>query len=139
MPTIIQALPSDYPMHNSATENLSVIKLKNILLVTVPDDPGDDLINELQFKVLNAMEKFQSGGLLLDISNVNVLDSFFARTISETTQMVTLMGGVTVVAGMRPSVALTAAELGINLGNALSALDVDSALALLNCQLTPTL
>lgn len=109
-------------------ESLSVIKLKKLLLVTVPDDPSDDIIYELQNKVLAAMAKHESVGLILDISNVNVLDSFFARTISETTQMVTLMGGHTVVAGMQPSVAITAAELGLSLGNASSALDVDAAL-----------
>ncbi len=109
-------------------DSLSVIKLKDILLVTVPDDPGDDVIQELQNKVLNAIEKYGSKGLLLDISSVNVLDSFFARTISETTQMVALMGGRTIVAGMQPSVAITAPELGLNLGKALTTLDVDRAL-----------
>lgn len=109
-------------------DSLSVIKLKNILLVTVPDDPGDDTIEELQTKVLSAMEKYSSKGLILDISSVNVLDSFFARTISETTQMVSLMGGQTVIAGMQPSVAITATELGLHLGKARSTLDVDSAL-----------
>ncbi|MDD5228808.1 MAG: STAS domain-containing protein [Methylococcales bacterium] len=108
--------------------SLSVIKLKNILLVTVPDDPGDDIIHELQTKVLHAIEKYQSKGLILDISSVNILDSFFARTISETTQMVALMGGKTVIAGMQPSVAITATELGLHLGKAISTLDVDRAL-----------
>lgn len=109
-------------------DNLSVIKLKNILLVTVPDDPGDDTIQELQRKVLHAIEKYESKGLILDISSVNILDSFFARTISETTQMVALMGGQTVIAGMQPSVAITATELGLHLGKAISTLDVDRAL-----------
>jgi len=109
-------------------DSLSVIKLKDILLVTVPDDPGDNVIQELQVKVLNAMEKFGSKGLLLDISSVNVLDSFFARTISETTQMVALMGGRTIIAGMQPSVAITATELGLHLGKAQTTLDVDRAL-----------
>ncbi len=109
-------------------DSLSVIKLKNILLVTVPDDPGDDVIQELQTKVLNAMEKYSSQGLILDISSVNVLDSFFARTISETTQMVALMGGRTIIAGMQPCVAITATELGLHLGKALTTLDVDRAL-----------
>ena len=109
-------------------DSLSVIKLKDILLVTVPDDPGDDIIQELQTKVLNAMEKYNSKGLLLDISSVNVLDSFFARTISQTTQMVALMGGRTIIAGMQPSVAITATELGLSLGKALTTLDVDRAL-----------
>ena len=108
--------------------NLSVIKLKNILLVTVPDDPGDDIIQELQTKVLNAIEKYQSQGLILDISSVNILDSFFARTISETTQMVALMGGQTVIAGMQPSVAITATEIRLHLAKAISTLDVDRAL-----------
>lgn len=110
------------------SESLSVIRLKNILLVTVPDDPGDDIIEELQNKVLSAMEKYSSKGLILDISSVNVLDSFFARTISETTQMVALMGGQTVIAGMQPAVAITATELGLHLGKARSTLDVDRAL-----------
>lgn len=109
-------------------DSLSVIKLKNILLVTVPDDPGDDTIDELQTKVLGAMEKYSSKGLILDISSVNVLDSFFARTIAETTQMVALMGGQTVIAGMQPAVAITATELGLHLGKARSTLDVDKAL-----------
>lgn len=109
-------------------DSLSVIKLKNILLVTVPDDPGDNTIDELQTKVLSAMEKYSSKGLILDISSVNVLDSFFARTISETTQMVALMGGETVIAGMQPAVAITATELGLHLGKARSTLDVDRAL-----------
>ena len=110
-------------------ESLSVIKLKDMLLVTVPDDPGDDIIQELQDKVLSAIEKYGSKGLLLDISNVNVLDSYFARTISETTQMVALMGGKTIIAGMQPCVAITATELGLHLGKALTTLDVDRALA----------
>ncbi|TAN53141.1 MAG: STAS domain-containing protein [Methylococcaceae bacterium] len=114
-----------------ANETLSVLRLRSILLVTVPDDPGDDVIAELQVKVLNAMEKYESHGVILDITQVNILDSFFARTISETTQMVTLMGGSTVIAGMQPSVAITATELGLQLGNAVSTLNVDQALDLL--------
>ncbi|MEI7839454.1 MAG: STAS domain-containing protein [Methylococcaceae bacterium] len=109
-------------------DSLSVIKLKNILLVTVPDDPGDDIIQELQMKVLDAIETYHSKGLILDISNVHIVDSYFARTISETSQMVALMGGKTVIAGMQPSVAITATELGINLGEAISTLNVDYAL-----------
>lgn len=114
-----------------ANETLSVLRLRSILLVTVPDDPGDDIISELQLKVLNAMEKYESSGVILDITQVNVLDSFFARTVAETTQMVTLMGGSTVIAGMQPSVAITATELGLQLGNAISTLNVDQALDIL--------
>lgn len=115
-----------------SNESLSVLRLRNILLVTVPDDPGDSVISELQDKVLSAMEKYEPKGLILDISQVNILDSFFARTISETTQMVALMGGRTVIAGMQPSVAITATELGLHLGDAISTLNLDQAFDLLD-------
>ncbi len=114
-----------------ATENISVIKLRNLLLVTVPADPDDQTISELQDQVLNAMARHECKGLVLDISTVQTLDSFFARTIAETVQMVGLMGGRTVLAGMRASVAVTATQLGLTMGNAVTALDVDRAFDLL--------
>jgi rsbT antagonist protein RsbS len=69
-------------------------------------------------------------GVILDISSVETLDSFFARTVSETAQMVNLMGGRTVIAGMRPAVAVTATEIGLKLGNVETALNMDRALEL---------
>jgi rsbT antagonist protein RsbS len=85
----------------------------------------------LQERILQTMERSDALGLVLDISTVETLDSFFARTVVETVQMVALMGGRTVVAGMRPSVAITATQLGLTLGDALTALDVDRALGIL--------
>jgi rsbT antagonist protein RsbS len=111
-----------------AAENISVVKVRDVLMVTVPPDPDDDTISALQDQVLQAMEQYQVKGLVLDISTVETLDSFFARTVVETIQMVALMGGRTVVAGMRPSVAIAATQFGLTLGNALTALDVDYAL-----------
>jgi rsbT antagonist protein RsbS len=115
-----------------ALESISVIKLQNLLLVTVPSDPDDETISALQEQVLQAMAQHEAKGLVLDISRVQTLDSFFARTVAETVQMVALMGGRTVLAGMRANVAVTATQLGLTVGNALSALDVDRALDLLN-------
>jgi rsbT antagonist protein RsbS len=111
-----------------AAENISVIKVRNLLLVTVPPDPNDETVSALQDHVLLAMERHQVKGLVLDISMVQTLDSFFARTVAETVQMVSLMGGRTVLAGMRASVAVTTTQLGLTLGRAETALDVDRAL-----------
>ena len=115
-----------------ALESISVIKLRDLLLVTVPPDPDDETISALQEQVLQAMTRHQTKGLVLDISTVQTLDSFFARTVAETVQMVALMGGRTVLAGMRANVAVTATQLGLTVGNALTALDVDRAFELLN-------
>lgn len=111
--------------------NISVIKVRGILLVTVPPDPDDETVSDLQEQVLQAMEKYEASGLVLDISTVDTIDSFFARTISETVRMVALMGGMTVLAGMRSCVAVTTTQLGLKLGKTLTALDVDRALDLL--------
>lgn len=113
-------------------DTISVIKVRDVLMVTMPADPDDATISSLQDKTLAAMERYEAKGLILDISRVETLDSFFARTVAETAQMVTLMGGRTVVAGMKPAVALTATLLGVTLGDALTALNADRALDLLN-------
>ncbi len=114
-----------------AAESISVIKLRGLLLVTVPPDPDDETVSAMQEKILEAMDLTQAKGLVLDISTVQTLDSFFARTVVETVQMVSLMGGRTVLAGMQAGVAVTTTQLGLTLGRAETALDVDRAFDLL--------
>ena len=108
--------------------HLSVIKVRDLLLVTVPAEPDDQTVSALQERVLLAMQRHEPQGVVLDISSVETLDSFFARTVSETAQMVNLMGGRTIIAGMRPAVAVTATEIGLKLGNVETCLNVDRAL-----------
>ena len=109
---------------------ISVIKVRDLLMVTMPPDPEDATISALQEKVLTAIEQYQAIGVVLDISAVETLDSFFARTLSETAQMVMLMGGRTIIAGMRPAVAVAATQIGLTLGNVETALNVERALDL---------
>jgi rsbT antagonist protein RsbS len=115
---------------NGAYTNISVIKLKDILMVTMPPDPDDSTVAALQENVLNAMERHAAKGLILDLSAVETLDSFFARTVSETAQMVMLMGGRTIIVGMQPAVAVTATQMGLTLDRIETALNVDRALDL---------
>ncbi len=112
-------------------QNISLVKVRDTVLVTMPAEPDDVTVTTFQEDVLGAMEKYQPKGLVLDISGVETLDSFFARTITETSRMVAMMGGQTVITGMRPSVAITATQLGLTLGGILTALTVDRALDLL--------
>src|SRR5205814_6073054 len=109
---------------------ISVILVRNLLMVTMPADPDDATISTLQQRILSAMEQHEAKGVVLDISPVDTLDSFFARTLSETAQMVGLMGGRTIIAGMRPAVAVTATQIGLTFGNIETALSVDRALDL---------
>jgi rsbT antagonist protein RsbS len=113
-------------------QSISVVRVRDTLMVTMPADPDDLTVVALQEEVLRAMERYRPKGLVLDISAVETLDSFFARTVTETSRMVALMGGRTVIAGMRPSVAITATQLGLTLGGTMTALTVDRALNLLS-------
>ena len=115
-----------------ANGNISVIKIRDILLVTVPSDPDDCTVSELQEQVLSSMERHSAKGLILDISTVETIDSFFARTVSEMVKMVSLMGGLTVLSGMRACVAITTTQLGLSLDKTLTALNVDRAMELLS-------
>jgi rsbT antagonist protein RsbS len=109
-------------------EGISVIKIGEVLMVTMPADPDDATVSALQNRTLEAMQQYNVKGLILDVSKVESLDSYFARTVGETAQMVMLMGGETIIAGMRPSVAITATELGLSLGQTRTALSVERAL-----------
>ena len=115
-----------------ADDSIAVIKVRDVLMVTMPADPDDATVSALQERVLAVMQQTEAAGVILDISAVETLDSFFARTIAETAQMVALMGGRTVIAGMRPGVAITTTQLGLTVGGAMTALDVDRALDMLN-------
>lgn len=113
----------------------SVVKIQDVLLVILPPDPDDPTISALQEQILQAMERHEARGLVLDLSTVEIVDSFFARMITETAQMVALMGGRTVIAGMRAPVAVTVIQLGLSLGESAAALTVNRALALLDSDL----
>jgi rsbT antagonist protein RsbS len=113
---------------NNSQPHISVVRVRDILMVTMPPDPNDSTVAALQDRVLSAMEKHAAKGVILDISSVETLDSFFARVVTETANMVTLMGGQTVIAGMRPRVAMTAVEMGLKLPKVATALTMDRAL-----------
>jgi rsbT antagonist protein RsbS len=108
--------------------HIPVIRVRDILMVTMPPEPDDSTVAALQDRVLSAMERNAARGVILDISSVETLDSFFAKVVMETANMVTLMGGQTVIAGMRPRVAMTAVEMGLKLPKVATSLSVDRAL-----------
>jgi rsbT antagonist protein RsbS len=112
--------------------SISIISIRKTLMVTVPADPDDGTVSALQEEVLTAMQRLEAKGVVLDISSVETLDSFFARTVAETASMVSLMGGRTVVVGMRPAVAVTATQIGITLGGIETALSVERALDMMD-------
>ena len=111
-----------------AEREVSIIKIRNVLLATIPASPSDRTIDSLQDSILTRMTEVHPQGVIMDISLVDIVDSFFARTIEETAEMISLMGGETIVAGIQPAVAVTAMELGLGFGQVETALNVEIAL-----------
>jgi rsbT antagonist protein RsbS len=101
------------------------------LLVTIQVDMHDRVAMMLQDELTDQIVKQRSRGVLLDISSVDVVDSFIGRMIGNIASMARVLDAETVVVGMRPAVAITLVELGMALPGVRTALNVDAGMALL--------
>ncbi len=109
-------------------EHIPVVKVRDILLVTMPADPGDAAISRFQEAVTEAAARHQPHGVVVDLSSVDAIDSYFARTLMDTGRMVGLLGSRLVICGMRPSAAITITQLGLTLSSVATSVNVDTAL-----------
>ncbi|MGE0135465.1 MAG: STAS domain-containing protein [Dehalococcoidia bacterium] len=109
----------------------SVILVQGNLIVTIPQDVGDNEALDLQVRVNETIEARSPGGLLVDISNLETVDSFLGRLLHDLATGAHLLGAETVVVGMQPAVAMTLVELGLELRGVRTALDADRGLAML--------
>lgn len=114
---------------------IPVMKLKNILVVSLQVDLHDRLALELQDDVLRSLSRTGARGLLIDVSGIDVVDSFLGRILGETARMAGLMGARTVLVGVSPAVAITLVELGLSLPDVKTALNLEKGLDLLESSL----
>ena len=113
-------------------DKIPILKLGDILLVTIQVDMHDRLAATLQDDLTARIVKDHAKGVLIDISSLEMVDSFIGRMLGNIAAMSQVLGAQTVVVGMRPAVAITIVELGLSLSNVRTALDVDKGMALLN-------
>jgi rsbT antagonist protein RsbS len=113
-------------------EKIPILKLGNYLLVTIQVDLYDRLALTLESDLINMVKKSEARGVLIDISAVNIVDSFMGRILGNIAQMSKIMDAETVVVGMQPAVAITLVELGLTLQGVHTALDVDKGMFLLD-------
>ncbi|MGM0575200.1 MAG: STAS domain-containing protein [Myxococcota bacterium] len=111
--------------------SVPIMQLGRTLLVTVQEDMGDAMAHAFQSDILTAIEARGTSGLVIDISALDLVDSFGARVIADTARMAKLMGTETVLVGMRPEVASTLVQMGYMLSGILTALNVEDGLELL--------
>ncbi len=101
------------------------------LLVTIQVDMHDQLALKLQDDLSTAIQKNASKGVLIDISTLEMVDSFIGRMVADISGMGRILGAETVLVGMQPAVAITLVELGLALPGVATALNVERGMALL--------
>ena len=102
-----------------------------LLLVTIQVDMHDQLAMQLQDDLTARIVAVKARGVLIDISSLEIVDSFIGRMISNIAGMARILDAETVVTGMQPAVAITLVELGLSLEGVRTALNVDKGMALL--------
>ena len=101
------------------------------LLVTIQVDMHDQLALRLQDDLSTAIQKYAAKGVLIDISSLEMVDSFIGRMIANISAMSRMLDAETVLVGMRPAVAITLVELGLSLAGVHTALNVERGMELL--------
>jgi rsbT antagonist protein RsbS len=113
-------------------EKIPILRMGRFLLVTIQVDMHDRLALQLQEDLTERIVAVHARGVLIDISSLEVVDSFIGRMISNIAAMARVLDAQTVVGGMQPAVAITLVELGLSLEGVRTALNVERGMALLN-------
>jgi rsbT antagonist protein RsbS len=108
-----------------------ILKVGDVLIVSIQSDIDDRTVIEMQQRVLEQIERTGARSLLIDISLLEMVDSFTGRMLSDIAAMALIMDAETVVVGIQPAVAITLVELGLELKGVSTALDVDDGLRIL--------
>ncbi|MDQ0402005.1 rsbT antagonist protein RsbS [Streptomyces sp. DSM 40167] len=116
------------------SDRVPVLRLADVLLVTLQGDLHDSTAQQLQDDLAEAIVRNGATGVIMDISGVEIVDSFLGRVLAEIAGQTDLLAARTVVVGMRPAVAITLVELGLTLPGVHTALNTEVALELLTGQ-----
>ena len=117
-------------------ERIPILRMGNFLLVTIQIDMHDQLALKLQDDLTQAIQKTGAKGVLIDISALEMVDSFIGRMIADISGMSRILDAKTVLVGMQPAVAITLVELGLSLPGVATALNVERGMQLLRRALT---
>ena len=116
-------------------ERIPILKLGRFLLVTVQVDMHDRLAMQLQDDLTVRISQTNARGVLIDISSLEIVDSFIGRMLANISAMARVLDAETVVVGMQPAVAITLVELGLSLTGVRTALNIERGMELLTASL----
>ncbi|MFI1507626.1 STAS domain-containing protein [Streptomyces sp. NPDC020597] len=121
----------NHDLSRAGTAHVPVLRLGDVLLITLQGDLHDGAAERLQQDVAESIVRSRVTGVVIDISGVEIVDSFLGRVLAEIAASARLLAARTVVAGMRPAVAITLVELGLTLPGLRTALNTEAAMELL--------
>lgn len=107
---------------------IPILKLYDYLLITIQVDLDDQTVLEFQEDLLNKIHETGAKGVVIDLTTVDIVDSFIAKVLGDVVDMSTLMGSQVVLTGIQPAVAITLIDLGINMKGVTTALDLEQGL-----------
>jgi rsbT antagonist protein RsbS len=119
-------------------ERIPILRMGEFLLVTIQVDMHDQLAMRLQDDLSQSILKNATKGVLIDISTLEMVDSFIGRMVADISGIGRILGAETVLVGMQPAVAITLVELGLSLPGVATALNVERGMALLRRKIDGT-
>ena len=117
-------------------ERIPILKMGNYLLVSIQVDMHDQLALALQDDLTERIVQHRAHGVLIDISALEIVDSFIGRVLANIASMARVLDAKTVIVGMQPAVAITLVELGLSLPGVNTALNIEKGMELIGKGLT---
>jgi len=119
-------------------KKIPIIKIRDFLIVSIQVDMHDKLAIQLQAQILEEIERTGAKGVLIDISVLEMVDSFIGRMLSGMASMASIMDAAVVIVGMQPAVAITLVELGLEMPGVDTALNMEKGIEMLQERLGQT-
>jgi len=116
-------------------KKIPIIKIRDFLIVSIQVDMHDKLAVQLQSQILHEIERTGAKGVLIDISVLEMVDSFIGRMLSGMASMAAIMDAAVVIVGMQPAVAITLVELGLEMPRVDTALNMEKGMEMLEKKL----
>ncbi|HKI46197.1 MAG TPA: STAS domain-containing protein [Balneolales bacterium] len=109
-----------------------ILKEGNYLIASIQSSLSDHELLQLMEDLIVQVQRVRAKGVIIDVTVLDIMDSFSTRTLRDIASMIRLRGATTVIVGIQPEVAFAMVQLGLNLGDIYTALDLDEGISLLN-------